>query len=104
MRARLREPATWREFGYAVVSLGALWWIDALMLGIVLGIPRLADAQPVLPGVASQIVPAVLFIVAGLGLLPFAAYPVTAWAAARAAMARAILAPRDAELGESWSR
>ena len=25
---RLREPATWREFGYAIVSCLALWWID----------------------------------------------------------------------------
>ena len=39
LRTRLREPATWRELGYTVVSLGALWWIDAGMLALVLGIP-----------------------------------------------------------------
>ncbi|MEV4533309.1 sensor domain-containing protein [Asanoa sp. NPDC049518] len=98
VRTRLREPATWRELGYTVVSLGALWWIDALMLGIVLGIPVSLMATPFFQS-SSEIVPGFLFVVAGLALLPFAAYPVTVWAGARAALARAVLAPRDAELG-----
>ncbi|MEV0718834.1 sensor domain-containing protein [Asanoa sp. NPDC050611] len=98
VRHRLREPATWRELGYTVVSLGALWWIDALMLGIVLGIPISLLLSPFFQE-SSQIVPTALFVIAGLGLLPFAAYPITVWAGARAALARAILAPRDAELG-----
>ena len=37
-------------------------------------------------------------------LLPFAAYPITVWAGARAALARAILAPRDDELGDAAGR
>ncbi|GIF65553.1 histidine kinase [Asanoa ishikariensis] len=98
VRTRLREPATWRELGYTVVSLGALWWIDALMLGIVLGIPVSLVLTPFFQE-PSQFVPSFLFVVAGLALLPFAAYPVTVWAGARAALARAVLAPRDAELG-----
>ena len=98
VRTRLREPATWRELGYTVVSLGALWWIDALMLGLVLGIPISLMLSPLFQE-STEIVPRFLFILAGLALLPFAAYPVTVWAAARAALARAILAPRDAELG-----
>ncbi|GIF51975.1 signal transduction histidine kinase [Asanoa ferruginea] len=101
VRTRLREPATWRELGYTVVSLGALWWIDALMLGLVLGIPISLMVTPLfeLQDQSNAFFPKILYTVAGLALLPFAAYPVTVWAAARGALARAILAPRDAELG-----
>ena len=100
VRFRLREPATWRELGYTIVSLGALWWIDAAMLGMVLGIPITLAATPFfatgeIPGYAYPI-----YTVAGVALLPLAAYPITIWAGARAALARAILAPRDAELGD----
>jgi signal transduction histidine kinase len=101
LRFRLREPATWRELGYTIVSLGALWWIDAAMLGLVLGIPISLGVTPYLPGVEPMDVAArVLYTLAALVILPFAAYPITVWAGARAALARAILAPRDAELGE----
>jgi signal transduction histidine kinase len=101
VRFRLREPATWRELGYTIVSLGALWWIDAAMLGMVLGIPITLAATPYfpmsddLPGYAYAI-----YTAAGVALLPLAAYPITIWAGARAALARSILAPRDAELGD----
>jgi signal transduction histidine kinase len=100
VRFRLREPATWRELGYTIVSLGALWWIDAAMLGMVLGIPITLAATPFfasaeIPGYAYA-----FYTAAGVALLPLAAYPITIWAGARAALARAILAPRDAELGE----
>jgi len=98
VRTRLREPATWREFGYTVVSLGAMWWIDAAMLGIVVGIPVSLVATPFFQD--SKSVYSILYVAAGLALLPFAAYPITVWAGARAALARAILAPRDAELGD----
>jgi signal transduction histidine kinase len=95
---RLREPASWREFGYTVVSLGALWWMDLAMLGLSLGIPASLIAGPWInpfPGPWA----AAAYIAAGLMLLPFAAYPITVWAGARAALTRAVLAPRDAELG-----
>jgi signal transduction histidine kinase len=39
-------------------------------------------------------------LAAALVALPLAAYPLTAWAGARAALARLILAPREVELGE----
>jgi len=99
LRTRLREPATWRELGYTVVSLGALWWIDAAMLFLVLGIPvgLISAAFTEIEDVGT--LGSTLFLLGGLALLPFAAYPVTVWAGARAALARAILAPRDAELG-----
>lgn len=96
--ARLREQATWREFGYTVVSLGALWWIDLVMLVLTLGIPvGLVTAAWTNPAAAAGEV--VALVAAGLLSLPFAAYPITVWAGARAALTRAILAPREAELG-----
>jgi signal transduction histidine kinase len=98
LRTRLREQATWREFGYTVVSLGALWWIDLMMLGLALGIPVSLIVTPAYG--STEPWEAVAFVIAGLVLLPFAAYPITVWAGARAALTRAILAPRDAELGE----
>ena len=95
---RLREPATWREFGYTVVSLVALCWIDLGMVASVLGIPLALAATPLYahpePWWADLI-----YVAAGLVLLPFAAYPITAWAGARAALTRAVLSPRDEELG-----
>jgi signal transduction histidine kinase len=97
LRTRLREQATWREFGYTVVSLGALWWIDLVMLLLALGIPVSLIMTPAFGDTEPW--ESVAFITAGLVLLPFAAYPITVWAGARAALTRAILAPRDAELG-----
>jgi signal transduction histidine kinase len=95
---RLREQATWREFGYTVVSLSGLWWMDLAMLGLTLGIPVALITVPFYSGTSAWETAG--FIVTGLLLLPFAAYPITVWAGARAALTRAILAPRDAELGE----
>jgi signal transduction histidine kinase len=99
VRTRLREPATWRELGYTIVSLGALWWIDGVILGIVLGIPAALLATPLYSTDQIGALGATAYVLAGLVMLPFAAYPITVWAGARAALARAILAPRDAELG-----
>ncbi|GAA1793507.1 sensor histidine kinase [Luedemannella flava] len=95
---RLREQATWREFGYTVVSLVALCWIDAGMVAAVLGIPVALAATP-LYGPDMDPLAGAVFVVVGLALLPFAAYPITAWAGARAALTRAVLSPRDTELG-----
>lgn len=100
LRTRLREQATWREFGYTMVSLGALWWVDLVMLGLALGVPVsliVTSTQHLLAGEDPGWL--IAGIATGLALLPFAAYPITVWAGARAALTRAILAPRDAELG-----
>ena len=43
---RLREPATWREFGYAMLSAFALWVIDAFVIGVALGPPVVAMLAP----------------------------------------------------------
>ncbi|TDC08910.1 sensor histidine kinase [Streptomyces sp. 8K308] len=93
LETRLREPATWRELGFTVVSLTALWWMDVLVLGFALVLPVLLALSPVDdPG-------AWPWVLVGLALLPSAPYTITAWAGARAALTRLILAPRDGELG-----
>ncbi|WP_213454114.1 sensor histidine kinase [Rhizomonospora bruguierae] len=99
LRTRLTEQATWREFGYTMLSLLALWWIDLGMVGVAVGVPATLIATPVW-GPPEAGYWSLLFVLFGLLLLPVAAYPVTAWAAARGALTRAVLAPRDSELGE----
>ncbi|RFU86021.1 sensor histidine kinase [Streptomyces triticagri] len=93
LQTRLAEPATWRELGFTAVSATALWWMDFLVLGFALVVPVLLMMSPVGdPGA---------WPVAVLGgcLLVAAPYTVTAWAGARAAVTRLMLAPRDSELG-----
>ncbi|MFC8074116.1 sensor domain-containing protein [Streptomyces sp. NPDC057307] len=93
LATRLREPATWRELGFTAASLAAMWWMDVLVLGLSLAVPVLLATSPLDdPGAWPLVVVAVL-------LVPVAPYTITVWAAARAAMTRAILAPRDGELG-----
>ncbi|MFD8527505.1 sensor domain-containing protein [Streptosporangium canum] len=51
-RARLREQATWREAGYTLLSVLALWWVDlgAIAVGGVLpGVLLSAPLQPDTP-------------------------------------------------------
>ncbi|WP_344476689.1 sensor histidine kinase [Nonomuraea monospora] len=88
-----------REAGLAVMTLLALWWIDLVMLSFTIGGPLVLALSPVLQPALAPIV-GVLSTVAGVLLLPVAAYTITAWAGARGAMARAILAPAQSELSE----
>ncbi|GIM92262.1 sensor histidine kinase [Paractinoplanes toevensis] len=90
---RLREQATWRELGYTMLSALMLCWMDALVVGLAIYLPSILllgpfyiDDEPLYYSVPLAF--------AGIPLAVIAAYPVTAWAGARAAMARAILAPR----------
>ncbi|MEU0910474.1 sensor histidine kinase [Streptomyces althioticus] len=96
VRTRLREPVTWRELGFTVVSATALWWVDLLVLAFALANPVLLIMTPVDdlgdPGAWSV-------AVVGVILLAAAPYTITAWAGARAAVTRLMLAPRDDELG-----
>jgi signal transduction histidine kinase len=94
LKLRLREPATWREFGFTIVTLGGLWWIDLGVLTFSLFCPFLLMSAPVDDGAAWP------WVIVGIAILLPAPYTITAWAGARAALARAILAPRDDELGE----
>jgi signal transduction histidine kinase len=103
LRVRLREQATWREFGYAMVSAGVLCWMDLLVVIAAVYVPLSLLLGPFYIDDESLS----LTLTLALFAFPVAivmAYPVTAWAGARSAMARAILAPRsddtDAKLVE----
>jgi signal transduction histidine kinase len=90
---RLREQATWRELGYTMLSGMMLCWMDALVVGVAIYVPLSLAAGPfyIHDSPKSVTVPIAL---AAIPLAIVMAYPVTAWAGARAAMARAILEPR----------
>jgi signal transduction histidine kinase len=94
LHTRFREPATWREFGFTVIALGGLWFIDLGVLVMTLFMPFFFMTVP-LEGDPNTWP----WVIAGIGLLLPAPYTITAWAGARAALARAILSPRDDELG-----
>jgi len=90
---RLREQATWREFGYAMLSALVLCWGDALVVAGAALVPLYMISAPLYVRDAPFSLTVPLAFV-GVLLAVVMAYPVTAWAGARAAMARAILAPR----------
>ncbi|RZT86279.1 signal transduction histidine kinase [Pseudonocardia sediminis] len=92
LSTRLRERATRREAGYALLTL-VLSCLDAVVLGIAFVLPVSMFLSPVDDPRAW---PAVIV---GVVLLLAAPYTVTAWAGARATLARTVLGPRDAELG-----
>ncbi|MFI5935396.1 sensor histidine kinase [Actinoplanes sp. NPDC051494] len=100
---RLREQSTWRELGYTTVSALVLCWMDATIVAAALFIPTSFLFAPLYVDDRPLSVTLPLTLVTPLALV-IAAYPVTAWAGARAAMARAILEPRsddtDAKLVE----
>ncbi|MFE0178634.1 sensor histidine kinase [Streptomyces sp. NPDC059002] len=112
-RLRLREQATWRELAYTVLLALVLWPLDLLVLTCTVALPALLIAAPAHLAVAGgEIRPAKLWLVDGypaatatalLGvvLLAVLLYPLGAYAAARAAFTRLLLAPRDAELADS---
>ncbi len=100
LRLRLGEQATWRELGYAVVSAFALWWIDLGVIALSLGLPLSFVLQALVPPDPGGVwYWRVVSALVGALLLPVAAYPVAAWASARAEMTRAVLAPKETELG-----
>jgi signal transduction histidine kinase len=94
LRTRLREQVTWREVGFFLVCLLGLWWVDGAL--------ALAVVYPfVAPFAFGENPPQVLGLIAASALvLVVYAYLVSAWAGARGAITRAVLSPRDAELGE----
>ncbi|MEU6976487.1 MULTISPECIES: sensor domain-containing protein [unclassified Streptomyces] len=111
LRVRAREQATWRELAYAVLLATVLWPLDLIVLAVALGLPAALLSAPVQfaasGGEEAKVVKAYLvtsypqaFAAAllGLALLPLLLYPLTALAGARAALGRALLAPREAEL------
>ncbi|MFI0734336.1 sensor histidine kinase [Streptomyces sp. NPDC021225] len=87
-----------REIGHGALSVLVLGWVDLAVVLVSLGIPGAllaAPLQPEAPPWARLGGP-----LAGALLLPVAAYPIAAWAGARAAVSLAVLALGDAELTE----
>jgi signal transduction histidine kinase len=82
-----------------VVCVVVLWLIDLAVVAVSLGPLVGLTAVALRSSDAGGGTQAAMLAVGVLALVP-GAYPLTAWAGARAALARLILAPREAELGE----
>ncbi|MFF7216622.1 sensor domain-containing protein [Streptomyces sp. NPDC008238] len=110
---RLRERATWRELGHALLLAGLLWPVDALAVVVALAVPLSLVATPVLmAGVGAGHEAKVLkqwtvttwpaawgTALLGLLLLALGTYVLGVAAGARAGLTRLLLTPRDRGLG-----
>ncbi len=96
--ACLRAAGGLRELGYGLVALLVLWWTDIGIVFVSLGIPLFLMSAPFQP--TATLAVGWAGTLSGLVLLPVAAYPIAAWAGVRAAMAAAVLDPRDSELNQ----
>ncbi|MGW7264734.1 sensor histidine kinase [Streptomyces sp. NPDC054842] len=108
-RLRLAEPATWRELAYTVLLASVLWPLDLLVLTAAVVIPAALTVAPVqlaLSGGDTRVVKlwlidsyasAALCAATGIVLLLLLLWPLDRYARARAALARLLLAPREAE-------
>ncbi|WDV53036.1 sensor domain-containing protein [Streptomyces coeruleorubidus] len=110
LSTRLRERATWREVGHALLFAGLLWPVDALAFTAFLLGPLSVVATPLLMAVFGEAKvlkvwlvttwpAAVGFAVLGLLLLALGAYLLGVAAGARAGLTRLLIAPREADLG-----
>ncbi|MGC3003265.1 sensor histidine kinase [Streptomyces sp. G35A] len=113
LTTRLREQATWRELGHALLFAGLLWPVDALAVTVALLFPVSMAATPVLMatvggGEEAKVLkqwtvttwPAACGVaVLGLLLLAVGAYVLGVAAGARAELTRLLIAPRDGDLG-----
>ncbi|WP_338785422.1 histidine kinase [Streptomyces sp. DG1A-41] len=95
---RQRSRHSPRTAGYGAVSVLAVGWMDLAVVLVSLGIPGFLLLTPFQP--TAQPWQTVAGPVAGALLLPVAAYPIGAWAGARAAVGRSVLFPKDRELRE----
>ncbi|MFF7654802.1 sensor histidine kinase [Streptomyces sp. NPDC007983] len=112
LTTRMRERATWRELGYAVLFAVLLWPVDALVLAVALLAPLSMVATPLLMatvggGHETKVLKQwlvtswpVAFAVAVLGLvlMGLCGYVLGVVAGARAALTRLLIAPREEEL------
>ncbi|MBA6436634.1 sensor histidine kinase [Streptomyces sp. GMR22] len=112
LTTRMREQATWRELGHALLFAVLLWPVDALVLAVALLCPLSMVATPLLMatvggGQEAKVLkqwtvttwPAALGIaVLGVVLLMLGAYALGVVAGARAGLTRLLIAPREAEL------
>ncbi|MEW1721597.1 sensor domain-containing protein [Streptomyces sp. NPDC093109] len=113
LTTRLREQATWRELGYALLFAGLLWPVDALAITIALLFPLSMVATPLLMatvggGHETKVLKQwtvttwpTAFGVAVLGLLlmGLCCYVLGVAAGARAELTRLLIASREGELG-----
>ncbi|MEV8034955.1 sensor domain-containing protein [Streptomyces sp. NPDC086182] len=113
LTTRLREQATWRELGYALLFAGLLWPVDALAITVALLFPLSMVSTPLLMATVGDGHEAKVlkqwtvttwptaFGVAVLGLLLMVpcAYVLGVTAGARAELARLLIASREGELG-----
>ncbi|MFF9688926.1 sensor histidine kinase [Streptomyces sp. NPDC014623] len=113
LRTRLRERATWREFGYALLFAGVLWPLEGLLVGGVLTVCGGLLATPVVMAavtggeevrvlklyLAGSYPQAFALALLGLVLLPLLSYPLGWAAVARAALTRALLSAGSGGLG-----
>ncbi|WP_329272932.1 sensor histidine kinase [Streptomyces sp. NBC_01451] len=114
LAVRLREGATWRELGYALLFAGLLWPVDALLVTVALLVPVALVATPLLlatvgDGLEVKVLkqwtvtdwPTAFGCAAGgLVLLALGAYVLAVAAGARAGLTQLLIAARDVELGE----
>ncbi|MFJ2214201.1 sensor histidine kinase [Streptomyces sp. NPDC101062] len=113
LTTRLREQATWRELGYALLFAVLLWPVDALAVTVALFLPLSVVATPLLMATVGEGQEAKVlkqwtvttwptaFGVAVLGLLlmGLCCYVLGVAAGARAALTRLLIASREGELG-----
>ncbi|WP_344630108.1 sensor histidine kinase [Streptomyces glaucosporus] len=112
LTTRLRERATWRELGHALLFAGLLWPVDALAVTVALLFPLSVAAAPLLMatvggGQEVKVLkqwtvttwPAAFGVaVLGLVLMALCAYVLGVAAGARAELTRLLIAPRDGDL------
>ncbi|MFE0476570.1 sensor histidine kinase [Streptomyces sp. NPDC058947] len=110
LATRLRERATWRELGHALLFAGLLWPVDALVLAVGLLAPLSVLLTPLLLLVAGEAKVLKLWLVTGwpaafgwavlgLLLLVLGGYLLGVVAGARAGLTRLLVAPREVDLG-----
>ncbi|MFI5795253.1 sensor domain-containing protein [Streptomyces sp. NPDC051677] len=111
LTTRLRERATWRELGHALLTACLLWPAEALLLTVALFLPLSAIATPVLLATVGEGRETKVFkawtvtgwtgalaaAVLGVLLLALGAYAVGVAAGARAALTRLLVAPRGGD-------
>jgi signal transduction histidine kinase len=111
-RLRLAERSTWRELAYTALLAFVLWPLDVVVLFVALVVPAAMVAAPVQLATTSSVSgdariaklwlidsygQALLCTAAGVVLLLALLWPLVRYARLRAALARLLLAPSEAE-------
>lgn len=113
LTTRMREQATWRELGHALLFAVLLWPVDALVVAVALLCPLSMVATPLLMctvGGGEEVKVLKLWTVTtwptafamavlGVVLLGLCGYVLGVVAGARAALTRVLIASREADLG-----